>query len=206
MSTIRHPVGPQPSRVYWIRRLVALLLLILVVGLVVFGLSRLGGDPDPAPTPAPSGSAAAAPTPTPSPTSELIEGAACLPENVRVDAVTDDVTYQSGVAPQLSFTITNTAGVACTFDVGSSQQAFVVTSGAETYWSSRDCLVDASDASILLEPNLGQTSAALGWDRTRSAPDTCDSERPAAPGGGATYALTVTVGPVASTPTSFRLF
>jgi hypothetical protein len=206
MSTFRHPVGPQPTRVYWVRRLAALLLLLLVIGLVAFGLSRIGGDPDPAPIPAPSDSAAVAATPTPSPTAELVEGAACLPENVRVDAVTDDITYQADVSPQLSFTITNTAGVACTFDVGSSQQSFVVTSGAETYWSSRDCLVDPTDASIVLEPNLGQTSAALGWDRTRSAPDTCASERPAVPGGGATYALTVTVGPVSSAPTSFRLF
>ena len=49
----------------------------------------------------------------------------------------------------------------------------------------------------------GQTvasAAPLVWDRTRSSVDTCsDSDRPRAPGGGASYHLEVEIGGIIST-------
>lgn len=215
MSTFRNPVGPQPRSVYWRRRLVVLLGLLAVIVLVVLLIVRPGsgaadpGIPNPSPSPTQDAESAAEPEPEPStpPEEEPVEGADCDPANVVVEAVTDKASYASGETPQLSFSITNTSAVSCTFNVGTTQQLFTVTSGADQYWSSKDCETGAVDAPILLEPNLAQSSAPIPWDRTRSSVDTCDSDRPAAPAGGATFSLNVTVGAASpAVPTSFLLY
>jgi hypothetical protein len=59
MSTVVRPSGPLPPRVYWVRRL----LLLVVVAALVWGVVRVVGAGDPA-----SGEPAAAATPTPTPT------------------------------------------------------------------------------------------------------------------------------------------
>jgi len=213
MSTFRNPVGPQSRGVYWRRRLVVLLGVVAVIVLVVFLVSRPGsgeassGIPNPSPSPSQDAESAAEPEPEPStPPEEPAEGADCDPANVVVEAITDKASYASGEQPQLSFSITNTSVVSCTYNVGTTQQLFTVTSGADQYWSSKDCETGAVDAPILLEPNLAQSSAPILWDRTRSSADTCDGDRPAAPAGGATFNLNVTVGAASpAVPTSFLL-
>lgn len=213
MSTFRNPVGPQPRSVYWRRRRAVLLGLVAVIALVVFLITRLGsGDSaalDPSSSPAPDAESSAEPEPEPSPLpeEESVEGADCDPADISVVAITDKRDYAAGEQPQLSFSITNTSAVACTFNVGTTQQLFTVTSGDDQYWSSKDCETGAVDAPILLEPNLTQNSAPIPWDRTRSAIDTCGEARPAAPAGGATFSLTVTVGAAPSAePAAFLLY
>jgi hypothetical protein len=213
MSTFRNPVGPQPRSVYWRRRLVVLLGLVAVIALVVFLITRPGsgeassGTPTPTPTQDAESTAEPEPEPSATPEEESVEGADCDPANVVVEAITDKASYAAGEKPQLSFSITNTSVVACTFNVGTTQQLFTVSSGADQFWSSKDCETDAVDAAILLEPNLAQSSAPIAWDRTRSSVDTCDSDRPAAPAGGATFSLNVTVGAASpAVPTSFLLY
>lgn len=44
MGSLRHPIGPLPSSIYWRRRAVALALLALLALLVVWALGRGGGD------------------------------------------------------------------------------------------------------------------------------------------------------------------
>lgn len=214
MSTFRNPVGPQPRSVYWRRRLVVLLGVVAVIVLVVFLVSRPGsgeassGIPNPSASPTQDAESAAEPEPEASvpPEDQPVEGADCDPANVVVEAITDKASYAPGEQPQLSFSITNTSVVSCTYNVGTTQQLFTVTSGADQYWSSEDCETGAVDAPILLEPNLAQSSEPIPWDRTRSSADTCDSDRPAAPGGGATFSLNVTVGAASpAVPTSFLL-
>lgn len=217
MSPFRNPVGPQSSKVYWRRRLLVLLGLVVVIVVIALVVGRLAsGDPG-AGTAAPSSETAddetvdddtvtddaAAEVP---PAEELIEGADCLPESIRLEAITDKVSYAAGELPQLSFSITNTGGASCLFNAGTTQQTYEVTSGEELYWSSKDCETEPVDAEILLEPNLTQTPSPIQWDRTRSALTTCEGDRPAVPAGGATYSLNVTVGAVEATaPKSFLL-
>ncbi len=214
MSTFRNPVGPQSRGVYWRRRLVVLLGVVAVIVLVVFLVSRPGsgeassGIPNPSASPTQDTESAAEPEPEPSvpPEDQPVEGADCDPANVVVEAITDKASYAPGEQPQLSFSITNTSVVSCTYNVGTTQQLFTVTSGADQYWSSEDCETGAVDAPILLEPNRAQSSEPIPWDRTRSSADTCDSDRAAAPGGGATFSLNVTVGAASpAVPTSFLL-
>lgn len=177
--------------------------------------SAPSGSPEASPTgPAPSetpvaeaeGEAegeAAEPTPALTPTAE-----ACLPGALLVEALTDAATYAQGQNPQLSIRLTNQSDVDCTLNVGTSAQSFTVASGSDIWWRSTDCQTEPSDMIVLLAAGQQVTSSApLTWDRTRSSVDSCQSERPSAAGGGATYHLSVAIDGIASTNTaSFQLY
>ncbi|RDV43157.1 hypothetical protein DOE76_19295 [Leifsonia sp. ku-ls] len=201
MSTFKHPVGPQPSSVYWRRRLLVLLGLVAVVVVIVLIVVRpgsAGGEPEkkaPAPT-ASSTPAAATSIPT---SSASADGKPCTPGDVKVEAVTDKDVYAAGELPQLSVALTNTGSAACTIDAGTAQQAFTITSGSEVYWKSTDCQTDKVDAEVLLQPGKTISSQApITWDRTRSDPSTCQAQRPQVPAGGASYHLETSVSGVKS--------
>ncbi|RWZ59507.1 hypothetical protein ELQ92_11750 [Labedella populi] len=211
MSTRERPQRPSKA-VYRRRRLVVLLgflAIVAVIALVVLKPGSSSGQeesPSGAPSPSPSASpsvtpSVAAPGVTPSPSVSAEEGEPeCTAETVTVEAHTDKSTYESGELPQLSLALTNTGDAACTIDVGTSQQVFTVTSGQDTYWTSTDCQVEPTNAIMLLEPQTTITSnPAISWDRTRSATDTCDDERPAVPAGGASYHLSTSVAGIVST-------
>lgn len=190
MSTFKHPVGPQPSKVYWRRRLILGIGLLAVILVVVLIIVRPGAS-DGAPAPASTTSAPKTTTPpaTSIPTSSAsASGAACDTANVRVEAVTDKATYAAGELPQLSVAITNTGSAACKIDAGTAQQLFTITSGAEVYWKSTDCQTDKVDAEVLLQPGKTISSQTpITWDRTRSDPSTCQASREQVPAAGASY-------------------
>ncbi|MEO6200618.1 MAG: hypothetical protein ABIX44_05585 [Cryobacterium sp.] len=209
MSTTRNSVGPQTRSVYRRRRLVVGLGLVAVLTIILLIIVRPGsGRGEPAAPATPSTSATASPQPTPEPT-VAAEGAPCTADNVQVEAITDAVNYEPGQLPQLSLSITNTGATSCTINAGTSRQVFTITSGSDVYWTSSDCQQDAADADVLLKPGMPISSAeAVPWDRTRSAKDTCDlATRDAAPAGGASYHLRVSVDGIASkTPKQFLLY
>lgn len=204
---------PSPA-VYRRRRLVAVLLALLVIGLVVWLVVappwRSAPTADPAPAassaaPVESSSASApSPTPTSTPTPQAPEGPAeCTPADITVDALTDKGEYAQGENPQLSIRLTNTSASPCTMNVGTSAQSFTVTSGSDVWWRSTDCQSEPSDMEVTLAAGQEVTSSApLTWDRTRSSVDSCDGERPFAPGGGATYHLSVSIGGIPSAGTA----
>lgn len=219
MSTRERPRRPSKA-VYRRRRLVVLLgflAIVAVIALVIFRPgSSSGQEEEPAASGTPSASASTPASPTeappgvtPSPSASAQEGdPECTAETVTVEAHTDKSTYQAGESPKLSLSLTNTGDVACTIDVGTSQQVFTVTSGQDTYWTSTDCQVEPTNAIMLLEPQKTITSnPAITWDRTRSAADTCDDERPGVPAGGASYHLSTSVaGIVAAESAQFLLY
>jgi hypothetical protein len=206
MSTIRNPVGPQPPSVYWRRRLVVLLGLIAVVVVIILLFVRPGsGSPDSDESPEPSDT----PTSTPTPTfTSAAGGDACNPDQIAIVAITDATSYESGVEPKLSMSITNIGAAPCTFDVGTAEQEYIITSGSDRIWSSKDCQTDAAANPVILAPGLEQTTTPFAWDRTRSSTTTCDSSRPAAVAGpdGPTYRLQVKLGDIESEDRAFRLF
>ncbi len=109
MSTFRNPVGPQPSGVYWRRRLVVLLGLVAVVAIVALIVAQPRG-----PAPAPSGTAAPTAPATPNPTgTSAADAAQCDPAKVTVEALTDSNGYDAGVNPVLSFVLKSTMTVPC---------------------------------------------------------------------------------------------
>lgn len=210
MSTIRNPVGPQPASVYWRRRLVVLLGLIAVIVVIVLIVVRPGqGEPGggAGPTPDPTGTTAASPDPTPSFTSPA-GGEECDPRQVRLTAVTDSNSYKPDEKPMISMTIENVGAAACTYDVGTGAQEYLITSGSDRIWSSKDCQTDPTSEPFVLEPGVELTTTPFAWARERSSKDTCDGKRPAAVAGpdGPTYRLQVKLGDAESEPVAFRLY
>lgn len=193
MSTLRHPVGPQPPEVYWRRRLIVGLGLLAVIVIIVLIIVRPGsGDPAAEPTPDPESSETAEPGDETDPT----EVAACTATQVVVTPVTDAVSYPADQAPLLSFTLLNTGTAPCTMEAGSDVQEFLIVSGSDRIWSSTDCQDPGVAAPLVLEPGEEVESTPFAWSRTRSTPDDCATadSRPSVIAGGATYRLTVTVG------------
>lgn len=191
MSSIRQPVGPQPPSVYWRRRLVVLLGLIAVVVIIVLIIVRPGSGDGGAKTPSP--------TPSISNTPAFSgEGDACDPSVIAIEPVTDADSYDPGQQPLISMSITNRGATACTFDVGTAAQEYVIVSGTDPIWDSRTCQTNPTSLEQVLEPNQTLSTTPFSWDRTRSSADTCTSSRPEVVGGGATYRLSVKLGGVTS--------
>lgn len=199
MSTFRTPVGPQPSSTYWRRRLVVILGLVAVIVVIVLIAVRPGGGaPAADKTDSPKSTADSKNTPS----ADAGAGAACADGVVGVTAITDAGDYLAGQNPLLSLSITNTGTTACTFSAGSDVQEYVITSGEERIWSSKDCQSAPVADSRVLEPGVALTTTPFAWDRTRSSVDTCDAtNRPQVTAGGASYHLAVTVNGVASAKT-----
>lgn len=181
MSWIVDPRGPLPARVYQIRRLIAVLVLIgAVVGIGGVLSAVTGGS-------------------TAKPQATATEGAtsvaACDPTAVVIAANTDHDTYAEAELPKLSMTITNTSDVACTIEVGTDKQKYIITSGSDTIWDSTVC--QASTEPFVQEFAAGEaiTTNTFEWGRARS--DNCDNGTPAV-GGGASYQLSVKLGDVVS--------
>ncbi len=162
MSNVLHPVGPRPSRVYWLRRIVVVAVLIAVVAAVVM-LVRLAssGSADGAATGARASTTAttrASGTPQPCPASA-----------VSLAVTADATTYGAGVNPTFTVTVTNAGTQPCTLDAGEAARQVVVTSGADRIWSSGDCANTAAATKLVLL-NAGQPyEAAVPWARVRSA-------------------------------------
>lgn len=191
MSTIRTPVGPQPPGVYWKRRAVVLLGLIAIIVIIVLIIVRPGSG-----TPTPTAS-----NPTPTTTQNSDVAAACDPDQIELTPITDKTGYDAGEEPLISMSITNTGGKPCTINAGTDAQEYVILSGSEQYWSSRDCQTNEAPTETTLQPGVPQSTNPFPWDRTRSATDTCDASRPAVAAGGASYHLSVKLGDIASTET-----
>ena len=190
MSSIRNPVGPQPPAVYWRRRLLVAVGLIAVIVVIVLIVVRPGsGTPGANPSGTPSHST------TPSPSGTAASGTACDPAVITLTAVTDAAKYPTGQQPLLSMTITNSGAVDCTFDVGTDAQEYVITSGADRIWSSKDCQTAPAANQLLLKSGVTQSTTPFAWDRTRSSTTTCSAtNRPAVTAGGASYHLQVHLG------------
>lgn len=210
MSSLRHPVGPQPPSVYWRRRAIVGLGLIAVIVVIVLIVVRPGtaenaGSGNPAPA---ASDGAEAPAEEQSDLDAAAEEAGtggvagapqgCTADQVLITPVTDAESYSAEAQPQLSFTLLNTGAAACTMEAGSDVQEFLITSGPDRVWSSRDCQVDAVAASVVLEPGQERSTTPIPWNRTRSEPGVCDVQRTPVTAGGATYRLSVTVGEFAS--------
>ena len=193
MSTLRHPVGPQPPEVYWRRRLIVGLGLLAVIVIIVLIIVRPGsGDPAAQPTPEPETTETAAAGDPVDPT----DVAECTVAQVVVTPVTDAASYPAGQEPLLSFTLVNSGASACSLDAGVDSQEFLIVSGSDRIWASTDCQEPGVPTPIVLEPGVEIESTPIPWSRTRSTPDDCATaeSRPSVIAGGATYRLSVSVG------------
>ena len=155
MSTLRHPVGPQPPQVYWRRRLVVGLGVLAVIVIIILIVVRPGtGDPATDP------GAGADPEVTETDDAETdpdAEGtgggpAPCTADQVVVTPVTDSNSYGPEQQPLLSLTLLNTGAAPCTIEAGSDVQEYVIVSGPDRIWASTDCQDPGVAAPTVLEP------------------------------------------------------
>jgi hypothetical protein len=210
-STVRKP---SPA-VYRRRRLFLGAALLLVIALVVGGFSLAGAfsgsseqasstDPaagatasaDPSSQASPS-SSAPAPTPTPSPTP------ACNQNLVTVAASTDKAAYGPEENPMLTLKVTNGGTMPCEVNIGTSQMEFLVTSGADRIFSSKDCQAKSEDLVKTIAPGASET-ANFPWPRNRSV-EGCQPVEAKPGGGGAYYIFTAKLGSKASPKAVFQL-
>jgi hypothetical protein len=206
MSTIKHPVGPQPNKVYWRRRLLVILGAVAVIVVIVLIVVRPGASKGETPAPAATHSSAAKngskPDATTIPTTaKSVAGAPCKAANVVVAALTDATSYSADQQPHLTLSLTNTGSASCTIDAGTATQVYTITSGTEVYWKSTDCQTNPVHTEVLLKPGKTVTSSPIVWDRTRSDPSTCNGTRDAVPAAGASYHLKTAVGGIESNTT-----
>ena len=116
--------------------------------------------------------------------------------------------FSSDAIPYLWYEVTNTGLVDCRFNVGSRVTFFTITSGEQTYYSSRDCdRSDSKDLTVLLQANVPLKAEPSAWDRVYSSSEGCSAAQgmQAVPGGGATYKLKVELNGVISEDVRFIL-
>lgn len=200
MSAVLHPVGPRGPRVYWVRRLVVIaLVVVLVVGAFLVAQALRGG----AAGPSDGGQPAVTDVPTDSAAEDVAaEGpAACAPTDLAVTLTTDAGSYAPGTPVVLTVAITNNAATSCTVDAGEASREIVVTSGTDRIWSSFDCPTEPAERLLLL-PSGARDEVAITWGRTRSAAG-CPADQPAPRAG--TYTAVASVAGAASTAAVFDL-
>jgi hypothetical protein len=148
-----------------------------------------------APVPGDSPSAAPSPTPTPTPT--------CNQSLVTVSGSTDKPSYSLDEKPMLSLKVTNGGTQPCEVNLGTSQMEFLVTSGADRIFSSKDCQAKSEDLIKTIAPGASET-ANFPWALNRSLQGCLPVE--AKPGGGgAYYIFTAKLGSKASPKAVFQL-
>ncbi|MGZ4660328.1 MAG: hypothetical protein ACXVYB_03515, partial [Arthrobacter sp.] len=178
-SSVRKP----SAAVYRRRRLAAGGALLLAIVLVVSGFALAGAfrggsqqasSTQPSSTDSASAASAGAPsasapaTPSASPTPTVAPTPTCNQNLVTVTAATDKPSYGPGENPLLTLKVTNGGTVPCEVNIGTSQMEFLVTSGADRIFSSKDCQASSEDLVKVIAPGASET-ANFPWGRTRSA-------------------------------------
>jgi hypothetical protein len=157
--------------------------------------SSTGGATESAPGASPSETAGSEPTPTPTPS--------CNQNLVTVSASTDKAAYGTDEKPLLTLKVTNGGTMPCEVNIGTSQMEFLVTSGADRIFSSKDCQAKSEDLVKTIAAGASET-ANFPWARNRTLEGCSPIE--AKPGaGGAYYIFTAKLGSRASPKAVFQL-
>ncbi|MBG6084841.1 hypothetical protein [Zhihengliuella flava] len=175
------PRRPSPA-VYRRRRLVVLLAALVVVALLVWGgfagVSALRamtaeGRSDASAQPSasadsPASGAESGADSSAEPT-ESADPSSCQPGDVSVSASTEKRVHGTDEDPVLIMTVENTGDFDCDVNVGTREQEFLIESGDDRIYSTKDCLKDSTVLDITMEPGQKET-ARFTWERVRSAP------------------------------------
>ena len=183
-----------------------MLVLALAVGGFAAISNALNGDTpaataSDAPRPDKPGSTPAAPKGSAAATSTA--GAGCDEALLKVTAATDKAAYAPGENPLLTLKVTNGNKVSCEVNLGTSQMEYLITSGSDRIFSSRDCQAESSDLVKTIRPGRSET-ANFPWNRNRSI-EGCQVVEAQPGGGGAYYVFTARLGNKTSHKAVFQL-
>ncbi|MFE4082038.1 hypothetical protein [Paenarthrobacter sp. YIM B13468] len=212
---VRRPGTPTSRRrpspaVYRRRRQFVFGALLLVIALVVAGVVAISGafagksEPQSVSTPEASqvptqGNAPTAGTASPSATPTPV----CDLSLVTVAAATDKPAYGAEEKPLLTMTITNGGTAPCEVNVGTSQMEYVVMSGSDRIFSSKDCQAGSEDLIKTIQPGKSET-ANFPWQRNRTL-EGCAAINAKPGAGGAYYTFEARLGNKSSTKAVFQL-
>lgn len=186
---------PSPE-IYRRRRIAALIILVLFVGLVWAGVNTisawLAGSNENQPLQLPEGMAES---------SVIVEsGQTCPPGTVVVEAKVGDssgrnvLSFSDSETPHIWFTLTNTNSVDCTFNAGAKVQYFTIFSGDQQIWSSKQCDRDGlADGNVMLAAGETVASGPSPWEKVFSSQTGCGAEQAPVITGGSSYHLKVEV-------------
>lgn len=211
-NSARKP-GRAPLRAVYRRRRLFVGVIVLLVMAVAFGGfaavsaglksgGQAAGVPANETKPAPAGatpatSAAPAATPTPTPAN------GCDQNLVTVTAATDKPAYAAGESPLLTLKVTNGNKVPCEVNIGTSQMEYLITSGSDRIFSSKDCQSEGSDLVKTIAPGQSET-ANFQWQRNRTVQG-CDPVEAKPGAGGAYYVFTARLANKTSPKAVFQL-
>jgi hypothetical protein len=203
-----HPVGSKPPAVYWRRRVVLMIAVVLVViSIYVFlarGSSRPGASALP-PAGTPSTSAANHPartsapaTPRPSTTSG---STGCPGGTLKLAAATAAPSFKLGSQPGLALQVTNTGSKSCVADLSDTQIELLVYNGESRVWGSHDCQIAPGTQLMTLNPRQA-VRRSITWTGLSSQPH-CAGTRQLV--GAGTYTLHAKLSGVEGAPATFSL-
>jgi hypothetical protein len=115
--------------------------------------------------------------------------------------------FDSSTFPALWYQITNKGSVDCKFNVGPRVTFYTISSGDQTYWSSKDCNREGlQDTIVELKANQTLEAIASEWEKSYSSETGCGVEgNDTVPAAGATYKIRVEVSGVLSEEKRFVL-
>jgi hypothetical protein len=210
-----HPVGSQPSSVYWRRRLMLLgsisLLIILLVLTVKIAASDGGTTPTGAGGPGPATHPRSTPiathphthtsTPEQPPTSGTTTHASgsasstasaapqpCAAKVLAVSAVVGRSTYHVGDEPLLELQVINTGSAPCVQDLADRQIELRVYNGESRVWGSHDCQIQpgTNPRTLAVEQPI---RVAITWSGLTSQPNCAGTRQRVGAGTYTLYAL-----------------
>jgi hypothetical protein len=127
---------------------------------------------------------------SPSASREPAAAGSCDESDISVSAATDKPSYAAGENPTLILKVENSGKSDCEVDVGTEAMEFVVTSGEDRIFSSKDCAVETGELMRTIAPGESER-AQFTWERQRSAPGCTAVNANPQPG---TYVLTTRLG------------
>lgn len=193
MSSVLSPVGPQPARVYWIRRLVVLGVPLVLI--IVIAVSCSGGGKKPSASSTGSGT----PTGSSTPAGGVTD---CAPGDLSAAITTSEQTYAVGDEPVFTGTLTNVSSTTCRLTTAPSDEIWTVTSGAADWWTtgaSAGCPTSDVATTKNLAPGA-TTTLSITWDGKRLDPG-CSPGEAASPG---TYHLAAKLAGVRAQQVTFH--
>ena len=104
---------------------------------------------------------------------------------------TDKRSFDSGINPYFGYSVTNTAGESCNIETSSGTINYIVTSGSQVIWQSKDCVHTAEYSEATLEPGKTLTSPLGDWYRVYSSSTGCGADQKPVIAGGASYHLSI---------------
>jgi len=181
-------MAPTSKQIIARRRALALLVLALVISLI-WGIPQLFANSNSGPQPSVEASVEETQS-APAEITECAAGVVKLEAFVGTELQETKNSYQASENPYLWYEITNTGIVDCTFNLGARATFFTITSGEQTYWSSRDCDREGlTDTRTLLPSNQTLKSTPSIWLKVVSAAEGCGEGMSPVPTGGASYHL-----------------